>query len=88
MKVDMVRSIKTVLVSIFVLFLDPVSVLNGTNIEHSIGGGGFNKGKKWEEGCQGGSTFVDKRFKPTIEQNTEVPAKNNFTVPSITIKLL
>jgi len=56
----------------------------------SYTGSGYKNGVRYQsgKGCQGGSTYVDKRFNHIIEQNTEIPPKNDFTVPCITIKLI
>ena len=67
---------------------DPESILNGTNRKRSYTGSGYRHGTYDFPGGQGGSTFVDQRYKSKIKQNTQIPQKGDFTVPFITIKLL
>ena len=78
--------------TILTQFVDPVSVLNGTNRD-SRNGSGWKNGTRFNPdpnaGIQGGSTFVEQRFKSTIAQNTEIPTEDErITVPFITIELL
>merc|ERR1712062_203504 len=61
---------------------DTESVLNGDNRTQSANGSGYKNGKKYGSGGdrQGGSTFVDSRYKSTIKQTEEIPPTNSFTV--------
>ena len=63
--------------------------MNGTNRIKICGGSGYKHAMKYgNSGSQGGSSFVDPKYKSRIEQNTEIPTKNSFAVPYIQIKLL
>jgi len=60
---------------------DPESVLNGTNKERSHRGSGYKAGTKYAgPGCQGGSTFIDDKYKSTIKQSTEIPIRGVLEV--------
>ena len=58
------------------------------SFEYSRGGSGYKHAMKQTPGCQGGSSFVDPKYESKIEQNTEIPVRDSFTVPYIQIKLL
>ena len=51
-------------------------------------GSGYKAGVKTVLGSQGGSTFVDGKYKSRIKQNDEIPEKNTLTTPYIRMKLL
>ena len=58
-------------------------------MKNSRTGSGYKYGVKSGVGCQGGSTFVDKKCESTVKQNVKIPETPEvFTLPFITIKLL